>query len=91
MAGIRSTLLITCLSKLHIVIVGQVKAQSGEGFRQGNSRARRKKDGLDIPEGTPAESKEALEGILNEVRYLRQEVEFLKKIMKTENTAAGKS
>lgn len=74
-------------------IVQSIKhqAQSGEGFRQGNSRARRKKDGLDIPEGTSAESKEALEGILNEVKYLRQEVEFLKKIMKTENTAAGKS
>lgn len=74
-------------------IVQSIKhqAQSGEGFRQGSSRARRKKDGLDIPEGTSAESKEALEGILNEVKYLRQEVEFLKKIMKTENTAAGKS
>lgn len=36
-------------------------------------------------------SKEALEGIRNEVKYLRQEVEFLKKILKTENTAARKS
>ena len=34
---------------------------------------------------------EALEEILNEVKYLRQEVEFLKKIVKTENTATRKS
>ena len=33
---------------------------------------------------------DALETILNEVKYLRQEVEFLKKIVRTENTAARK-
>lgn len=44
-----------------------------------------------IPEETSLESKEALEEILNEVKYLRQEVEFLKKIVKTENTATRKS
>ena len=65
-------------------IVQSIKhqAQGGGGFRQGNSRTRRKKDNLSIPEGTPAESKEALAGILNEVKYLRQEVEFLKKLSK---------
>lgn len=67
------------------------QAQCGSGFRQGENRTRRKKDGLSIPEGTSPESKEALEGILNEVKYLRQEVEFLKKIVRTENTAVRKS
>lgn len=67
------------------------QAQSGSGFRQGENRARRKKDNLSMPEGTPVESKEALAGILNEVKYLRQEVEFLKKIVTTKNTAARKS
>ena len=37
---------------------------------------------LSIPEGTSIESKEALTSILNEVKYLRQEVEFLKKLSK---------
>lgn len=67
------------------------QAQGGGGFRQGENRARRKKDGLPIPEGASIESKEALASILNEVKYLRQEVEFLKKIVKTENTAGRKS
>ena len=74
-------------------IVQSIKhqAQSQNGFSQGVSRTRRKKDELSIPEGTSIESKEALAGILNEVKYLRQEIEFLKKIVKTENTAARKS
>ena len=67
------------------------QAQSGGGFRQGENRTRRKKDELCIPEGTTIESQEALVGILNEVKYLRQEVEFLKKIVKTGNTAGRKS
>ncbi|HBI62832.1 MAG TPA: hypothetical protein DDY31_16780 [Lachnospiraceae bacterium] len=67
------------------------QAQSGNGFRQGENRARRKKDEFSIPEGTSIESKETLTNILNEVKYLRQEVEFLKKIVKTKNTAARKS
>ena len=67
------------------------QAQSGSGFRQGENRTRRKKDELCIPEGATTESREALTGILNEVKYLRQEVEFLKKIVKTENTAKRKS
>ena len=74
-------------------IVQRIKhqAQSGKGFSQGENRTRRKKDHLSIPERTPIESKEALAGILNEVKYLRQEVEFLKKIVKIENTTARKS
>lgn len=74
-------------------IVQRVKyqAQSGKGFRQGENRDRRKKDELSIPEGTSIESKEALTSILNEVKYLRQEVDFLKKIVKIENTAMRKS
>ena len=74
-------------------IVQRIKyqAQSGSGFREGEKRIRRRKDELSIPEGTSVESKEALASILNEVKYLRQEVEFLKKIVKTENTVTRKS
>ena len=74
-------------------IVQRIKyqAQSGNGFREGENRIRRRKDELSIPEGTSVESKEALASILNEVKYLRQEVEFLKKIVKTENTVTRKS
>ena len=67
------------------------QAQSGNGFRQGENRTRRKKDELSIPEGTSIESKDTLTSILNEVKYLRQEVDFLKKIVKAENTAGRKS
>lgn len=74
-------------------IVQRIKyqAQRGSGFSQGESRMRRKKDVLSITEGTSIESKETLTSILNEVKYLRQEVEFLKKIVKMENTAGRKS
>ncbi len=73
-------------------IVQSIKrqAESETGFRQGGDRTRRKKDELAIPEGATTESQEALTRILNEVRYLRQEVDFLKKIIKTENTAGRK-
>lgn len=67
------------------------QAQDGKGFRQGESRIRRKKDEISIPEGISVESKESLECILNEIKYLRQEVEFLKKIVRIENTTARKS
>lgn len=67
------------------------QAESRNGFRQGENRTRRKKDELSIQEGAVAQPKETLENILNEVKYLRQEVEFLKKIVRTENTAARKS
>lgn len=67
------------------------QAESRNGFREGENRTRRKKDELSIQEGVAEHSKETLENILNEVKYLRQEVEFLKKIVRTENTAARKS
>lgn len=67
------------------------QAESRNGFRQGENRTRRKKDEISIQEGAATYSKETLENILNEVKYLRQEVEFLKKIVRTENTAARKS
>lgn len=67
------------------------QAQGGSGFRQGENRTRRKKEDLPVLEGTSMESKETLTSILNEVKYLRQEVEFLKKIARAENTAARKS
>ncbi len=56
------------------------QAESRNGFRQGENRTRRKKDELSIQEGAVAQPKETLENILNEVKYLRQEVEFLKKL-----------
>ena len=73
-------------------IVQRIKyqAESGTGFKQGENRTRRKKAELSISEGSSVESKETLENIWNEVKYLRQEVEFLKKIVKTENTAKRK-
>lgn len=73
-------------------IVQSIKrqAQSETGFRQGENRTRRKKDELSIPEGTKLESQETWISILNEVKYLRQEVDFLKKIVRTENTATRK-
>jgi len=62
-------------------IVQSIKrqAQSGSGFRQGENRTRRRKDDLSMKEGTSIESKEAMTVIMNEVKYLRQEVEFIKK------------
>ena len=74
-------------------IVQGIKKQalSGNGFRQGESRTRRVKDNLPTPEEAAGESQETLSRILNEVKYLRQEVDFLKKIVKTENTPRRKS
>jgi hypothetical protein len=74
-------------------IVQRIKkeSQSGFGFTQGENRTRRKKGQLSIPEGTSLESQKTLSTILNEVKYLRQEVDFLKKIVKIENTVMRKS
>lgn len=52
------------------------QAQDGGGFRQGENRTRRKKEERSISEGTSIETKETMSSILNEVKYLRQEVEF---------------
>lgn len=67
------------------------QAQSRSGFSQGENRTRRKKEKLSIPEEPSIESKGVLTSILNEVKYLRQEVEFLKKITRIENTTVRKS
>lgn len=67
------------------------QAENVGGFRQGENRTRRKKDVLPLPEGTSTDQEGNLAAILNEVKYLRQEVEFLKKIVRTENTAGRKS
>lgn len=58
-------------------IVQRIKrqAQSGYGFAQGENRTRRMKDETAGSEDFP----EGMERMWNEVRYLRQEVEFLKK------------
>ena len=74
-----------------IVQSSKRQAQSKTGFTQGENRERRKKAEITIPEGVNENSKATLLSILNEVKYLRQEVDFLKKIVKTENTAARKS
>lgn len=66
------------------------QAQDRNGFSQGENRMRRKKDELPILEGTSIESKGTLTSILNEVKYLRQEVEFLKKMVRAENTTMRK-
>ena len=73
-------------------IVQRIKSQalSGNGFRQEPDRSRRIKE-----DPVPADykrdgSQETLNRIWNEVKYLRQEVDFLKKIIKTENTAKRK-
>lgn len=74
-------------------IVQSIKKQasSGDGFRQGENRTRRKKEDFVMPKGFSIESKDALNQILNEVKYLRQEVDFLKKITKTQNSVKRKS
>jgi len=74
-------------------IVQRIKkeANSENGFTQGENRTRRKKDELIIPANATIESQETLDKILNEVKYLRQEVDFLKKITKSQNLVKRKS
>ncbi len=67
------------------------QALSPMGFRQGESRSRRGKNELLIPTEQAADEQPALSALINEVKYLRQELEFLKKIIKTKNTATRKS
>lgn len=73
-------------------IVQSIKrqAQSGYGFKQGESRRRRKSDKIEKLDNISGCTQEILERVWNEVKYLRQEVEFLKKILKTENIAKRK-
>ena len=67
-------------------IVQRIKkeALSGNGFREGENRERR------IPmiatNGEELSSPQSIERMQNELLYLRQEVEFLKKIIMTNNS-----
>ena len=74
-------------------IVQRIKrqAQEGNGFRQGENRTRRRKDELTMSKGSTPESDQTLVRIMNEVKYLRQEVDFLKKIVKAESSGKRKS
>ena len=67
------------------------QAQSGYGFIQGENRRRRKSDEIKKLDNISDVTQETLERVWNEVKYLLQEVEFLKKIVKTENTTKRKS
>ncbi len=67
-------------------IVQRIKKQSQSGsFSQGEHRGR----SLTCLSDPTAAMPESLERICNEVKYLRQEVEFLKKITKQDNSRKG--
>lgn len=71
-------------------IVQRIKKQAASacGFTEGENHVRRtKRIQTDIPES----SAEFMKYIWNEVKYLRQEVEFLKKIVKLKNVKKEKS
>lgn len=63
-------------------ITQRIKYEAGlrTGFSQGENRSRRRKENVEIPADISVESHKSLEYIISEVKYLRQEVEFLKKI-----------
>lgn len=68
-------------------IVQRVKkeASSGKGFSEGEQRTRRPKTGMPGSDASPAGGTAAMpsqDRMWNELKYLRQEVEFLKKILK---------
>ena len=73
-------------------IVQRIKrqAQSNYGFKQGENRTRRKSEQIEKLDNVSDKVQETLERIWNEVKYLRQEVEFLKKISKMEKTTKRK-
>lgn len=66
----------------------KLEALSGEGFREGENRQRR------IPQKATDEkelsSPQSIERMQNELLYLRQEVEFLKKIIIADNSRKKK-
>ena len=74
-------------------ITQRIKAQafSPSGFRQGIDRTRRKKNELLIPKSTDEEQQPVLKAIYNELAYLRQEVDFLRKIVRAKNTPVRRS
>lgn len=66
-------------------IVQRIKKQalSGEGFREGENREKRvRRKAMEEPEGNSL----SIEHMQHELLYLRQEVEFLKKIIKADNS-----
>lgn len=65
-------------------IVQKIKKQalSGNGFSEGENRERRPKIKPPLPDNTP----ESISKMQAELLYLRQEVEFLKKIIATDNS-----
>ena len=65
-------------------IVQKIKKQalSGNGFSEGENRGRRPKMKPPLPDNTP----ETISKMQAELLYLRQEVEFLKKIIATDNS-----
>jgi len=69
-------------------LVQRIKKQalSGNGFSEGENRTKR--TGIKSPDDIS--SPQSLERMQNELLYLRQEVEFLKKIVKTDNSKRNK-
>ena len=70
-------------------IVQRIKKQalSGTGFREGENRTRRSP--IKAPEENIT-SPQSLERMQNELLYLRQEVEYLKKIIKVDKPGRGR-
>lgn len=66
-------------------IVQRIKKQAlaGEGFREGENRTKRVK--IKVPLQN-TDSSQLIEHMQHELLYLRQEVEFLKKIIKADNS-----
>lgn len=77
---------LTCFEQKQIdSIVQRIKKQalSGEGFREGENREKRvRRKAMEEGEGNSL----SIEHMQHELLYLRQEVEFLKKIIKADNS-----
>ena len=77
---------LTCFEQKQIdSIVQRIKKQalSGEGFREGENREKRVRlKAMEEPEVNSL----SIEHLQHELLYLRQEVEFLKKIIKADNS-----
>ena len=73
-------------------IVQNIKKQALDinGFTEGENKSGRKRTGAVLSEDAPDVSPESMDRIWNEVRYLRQEVDFLKKILKADNSTGRK-
>ena len=74
-------------------IVQNIKKQALDinGFTEGENKSGRKRTGAVLSEDTPDVSPESMDRIWNEVKYLRQEVDFLKKILKMDNSTRRKT